>query len=58
MADSLCILVKAEGTRRRIAVTEKGKLLEYYAEDGEETTLVNAVYLGRVENVTPGMNAV
>ncbi|MCE5342002.1 MAG: ribonuclease E/G [Eubacteriales bacterium] len=57
MPDSLFILVKAEGTSRKIAVTDKGKLLEYYVENGDESTLVNAIFVGRVENVSPGVKA-
>lgn len=57
MAESLKIIVKAKGDHRRIAVVDKGKLVEFYAEDTDETTLVNAVILGRVENVAAGVKA-
>jgi ribonuclease G len=57
MPDALHILVKATDTSRKIAVTGKGKLVEYYVEHGDESTLVNAVFAGRVENVIPGVKA-
>jgi ribonuclease G len=57
MPDTLHILVKATDTSRKIAVMEKGKLVEYYVEHGDESTLVNAVFVGRVENVSPGVKA-
>jgi ribonuclease G len=55
MAETLSILVKAKGEQRHIAVLSEGKLAEYYEETETEGTLVNAVVLGRVENVVPGM---
>ncbi len=55
MAETLRILVKAKGERRQIAVLAEGKLAEYYEETEAEGTLINAVMLGRVENVVPGM---
>ena len=57
MADSLCILIKASGTRRQIAVLDAGKLAEYYEEGDTETSMVNAIVLGRLERVLPGVQA-
>ncbi len=57
MDESLRILVMADGEHRKIAMLAQGKLMEYYEEYGDETTLVNAVILGRVENVSPGVKA-
>ena len=57
MPESICILVKASGNRREIALLDEGKLAEYYTENESETTLVNAVFLGRIERVVPGMKA-
>ena len=48
------IHVKA-GTPREIAVTEDGKLVEYLLDGGE--SVAEAIYLGRVERVVPGMKA-
>lgn len=57
MSETLRILVKASGNKRHVALLDEGKLAEYYVENEAETTLVNAVYLGRVERVVPGVNA-
>jgi Rne/Rng family ribonuclease len=57
MPDTLRILVKACGTHRDIALLQECRLTEYYTEDVAEGTLVNAVLLGRVENVVPGIKA-
>ena len=48
------IYVKA-GTPREIAVAEDGKLVEYLLDDG--ASVAEAIYLGRVERVVPGMKA-
>ena len=57
MADSMRILVKAGKIGRHIAVLDESKLAEYYVEHDGESSLVNALLLGRVERVVPGMNA-
>jgi len=57
MDESLRILVRAGDGQRQIAVLDKGKLAEFVPETGVEGTLVNAVILGRVENVVPAMKA-
>ena len=57
MAEPIRILVRASGARRQIALLDGNRLAEYYTESGAESTLVNAVYLGRVERVVPGMSA-
>lgn len=43
------------GMRREIAVVEDGKLVEYLIED--ENDSAEAIYVGRVERVVPGMKA-
>ncbi|MGN1018889.1 MAG: Rne/Rng family ribonuclease [Aristaeellaceae bacterium] len=48
------IYLKA-GSPREIAVAEDGRLAEYLLDDGE--SVAEAVYLGRVERVVPGMKA-
>ena len=48
------IYVKA-GTPREIAVAEDGKLVEYLLDDG--ASVAEAIYLGRVERVVPGVKA-
>jgi len=44
------------GPRREIAVVEDGKLVEYLLED-ERDAAAEAIYVGRVERVVPGMKA-
>lgn len=43
------------GPRREIAVVEDGKLVEYLIEDEHDSA--EAIYVGRVERVVPGMKA-
>lgn len=43
------------GPRREIAVVENGKLVEYLIEDDSDSA--EAIYVGRVERVVPGMKA-
>jgi ribonuclease G len=57
MADDIRILVRDSGVRRRVALLDGNRLAEYYVESDADSTLVNALYLGRVERVVPGMNA-
>ena len=44
-----------QGQRREIAVVEDGRLVEYLPDD--EASSAEAVYLGKVERVVPGMKA-
>lgn len=44
-------------TQVRLAVLEDGRLCELYCERGERTKLTGNIYVGRVQNVLPGMNA-
>ncbi len=41
----------------RLAVIEDGALCELYIERPDSTNLAGSIYIGRVENVLPGMNA-
>ena len=45
-----------DGAQREIAVVEDGKLCEYLLDNPQESG-ADAIYLGRVERVVPGMNA-
>ena len=45
-----------DGPHREIAVVEDGKLCEYLLDNPQESG-ADAIYLGRVERVVPGMNA-
>ena len=57
MNEKLNILVKADTQGRGIAVEENNRLVEYYRESGDEDTLVNAVFLGKVDRVMKGLEA-
>ena len=48
--------IYVSGQRREIAVTEGGRLVEYLRDDPREQS-TEAIYLGRVERVVPGMRA-
>ena len=41
----------------RLAAIEDGRLCELYVERPEDENIAGSVFLGRVENVLPGMNA-
>ncbi|MCL2671799.1 MAG: Rne/Rng family ribonuclease [Clostridiales bacterium] len=51
------ILVDANAFETRVAVVEDGTPVELYIEQEGNDRLVGNVYLGRVENVLPGMQA-
>ena len=58
MTEKLNILVKADAHGQSIAVEEDGRLAEYYREDTAGDSLVNAVFLGKVDRVMKGLEAV
>ncbi len=49
--------VRQEGDRTQIAVLEDGVLVEHYVTRGTSSSMVGNVYLGRVQNVLPSMEA-
>jgi len=49
--------VRQEGERTQIAVLEDGVLVEHYVTRGSNASMVGNVYLGRVQNVLPSMEA-
>jgi len=57
MPDTMHIIIKASGKGRSIAVTADNKLMEYYVDKADESTLAGALVLGRVERVVPTMGA-
>ena len=54
--DRVMVVRQAEG-RTQIAVLEDGVLVEHYVDRGSSNSLVGNVYLGRVQNVLPSMEA-
>lgn len=51
------IIVESVYGRTRLAVVEDGRLRELYSEQAGSEKLVGNIYMGRVENVLPGMQA-
>ena len=51
------MVVRQSGDRTQIAVLEDGVLVEHYVTRGSSGSLVGNVYLGRVQNVLPSMEA-
>ena len=49
--------VRQSGDRTQIAVLEDGLLVEHYVNRASSTSFVGNVYLGRVQNVLPSMEA-
>lgn len=49
--------IRQKGDRTQIAVLEDGVLVEHYVTRGSATSLVGNVYIGRVQNVLPSMEA-
>src|SRR6266516_7585905 len=51
------MLVRQRGERTQIAVLEDKVLVEHYVDRGSHQSLVGNVYLGKVQNVLPSMEA-
>src|SRR5262249_19934478 len=49
--------IRQRGDRTQIAVLEDGVLVEHYVARASQSTMVGNVYLGRVQNVLPSMEA-
>ena len=51
------MVVRETAERTQIAVLEDGVVVEHYVARSEESSLIGNVYLGRVQNVLPSMEA-
>jgi len=51
------MLVHADPRGTQIGVLEEGEIVEHYVARTDEISLVGNIYLGRVQNVLPGMEA-
>ncbi|KQZ08369.1 ribonuclease G [Agromyces sp. Root1464] len=51
------MVVREKGGRIQIGVLEDGVLVEHYVARNQEASLIGNVYLGRVQNVLPSMEA-
>ncbi len=57
MPETLMLVNYAPGDECRVAILEDGKLEEYYAEPTDHVSRVNNIYVGRVANVEPAIQA-
>jgi len=57
MDEKLDILVKADRHGQQIAVEENSRLIEFYQQNETDESLVNAVFLGKVDRVMKGLKA-
>ena len=51
------LFVSIDVFETRVALSEEGKVTEFHIERAAERSIENAVYLGRVQRVLPGMQA-
>ncbi|PJJ71967.1 ribonuclease E [Diaminobutyricimonas aerilata] len=51
------MVVRSKGQRIQIGVLEDGVLVEHYVARNQDASLIGNVYLGRVQNVLPSMEA-
>jgi ribonuclease E len=51
------MVVREKDNKTQIAVLEDGVVVEHYVAKSEESSLIGNVYLGRVQNVLPSMEA-
>src|SRR4029453_11939080 len=51
------MVVRQRGDRTQVAVLEDGILVEHYGARPTATTMVGNVYLGKIQNVLPSMEA-
>ena len=57
VVDTKQMLVSTDSGETRIAVLEGPTLVEYYTAQSKSQSLVGNIYLGKVKNVLPGMEA-
>ena len=51
------LVINAEGSETRVALTEDGKLIEYFVERSSSKGISGNIYRGKVDRVLPGMQA-
>lgn len=51
------IIISVDEYEIRVAILEDRKLVEYYAEEKDKRRIVGNIYLGKVKDVLPGMEA-
>ena len=51
------IVIHFDGDQGAVAILEDRRLMEVYPPHGDDNHLLGNIYLGKVENVLPGMQA-
>ena len=51
------IIINSTSTQTRVAITEDGKLVDFFVDYPEKRRMVGDIYLGRVARVLPGIRA-
>lgn len=51
------IIINSSTTQTRVAITEDGKLVDFFVENPEKRRTVGDIYLGRIARVLPGIKA-
>jgi len=51
------IIINSSSSQTRVAITEDGKLVDFFIEHPEKRRMVGDIYLGRVARVLPGIRA-
>jgi len=51
------MLITAEGNRNQIAILQERELIEHFVSADQDRSIVGNIYVGRVQNVLPGMEA-
>ncbi|MCF8240391.1 MAG: Rne/Rng family ribonuclease [Melioribacteraceae bacterium] len=51
------IIINSSSSQTRVAITEDGKLVDFFIENPEKARMVGDVYFGRVARVLPGIRA-
>lgn len=51
------IIINSSSTQTRVAITEDGKLVDFFIEHPEKRRMVGDIYLGRIARVLPGIRA-
>jgi len=51
------IIINSSVTQNRVAITEDGKLVDFFVDNLNEKRMVGNIYLGRVARVLPGIRA-
>ena len=51
------IIINSTTSQNRVAITEDGKLVDFFVDHPEKSRMVGDIYLGKVARVLPGIRA-